>query len=325
MPPKKRTATPHAGRTKSTSGATAGRPSHGRAAVGSSPSSEAAAPWDAEAREAAATFRERQHLGTAPIADLVTLLDSVPGVDVAIEPSIGSDHHGLRASDPTRGVTILAATATKHAVRLRSTLAHEFGHHVFNDPTPTDLFRDTREERRATAFAGHLLVPLDGLTEIFGPPGTHGITEAGLSMVVARYAVSPRLAIKQLQLCGFVDEDTAEAFTHLDTETLATRHGWLNMYRQWALDAQIVRPPQRIVAAAVDSYARGDLSLAALANLSGADTEAVAEQMDAVGIHPTAPNVAPVPNIAPPDNWFADWGDVASAPYPGNAVEVSEP
>lgn len=108
----------------------------------------------------------------------------------------------MRATDPNRGVTVLAASATPHAVRLRSTLAHELGHHIFNDPTPAVWSENTPEERRATEFARHLLIPQEGLIDLLGAPGTIEVTDAVLSKVVERFAVSPGMAAIQLREAG---------------------------------------------------------------------------------------------------------------------------
>ena len=263
-----------------------------------------------DARALAAAFREQQHLGTAPIADLVTMLEGVPYIHVAIEPEVEGDHHGMRASDPERGVTILGAAATPHAVRLRSTLAHELGHHLYNDPTPASWSDKTAEEDRATEFARHLLIPVDGLLELLGEPGTVEITEALLSKIVERFGVSPHMASIQLRDAGFIDATTATQFAGITTRVLATRNGWLALYRQWSADSRVVRPPRRIVASAISAYIEQAASIAIVANIQGTSPEAMRAELNAAGIVPALEDrqnraTEPEPNG---DGDEVDWG-----------------
>lgn len=239
-----------------------------------------------QARRAAADFRARHHLGSAPIADLVTVLEGVPNVHVAIEPATDDEQHGMRASDPERGVTILAASATPYAVRLRSTLAHELGHHIFNDPTPAVWSENTPEERRATEFARHLLIPVEGLIDVLGEPGTVEITDAVLSAVVERFAVSPHMASIQLRSAGFVDSATADRLSKHRTRALATRYGWLPLYRQWASDSNIPRPPRRILSSAITAYLVGEATVETIANLQGMKAADMKVELDAADLVP---------------------------------------
>lgn len=242
-----------------------------------------------DAQDAAAAFRAEHHLGVGPILDLVTMLEDLPNVHVAIEPPSEGDHHGMRATDPERGVTILGAVATPHAVRLRSTLAHELGHHIFNDPTPAVWSDKTREENRATEFARHLLIPIEGLIELLGEPGETEVTEAVLSNVVERFAVSPHMAAIQLRESGYIDAATATRFADLTTPALATRYGWLALYRRWSADSSAVRPPRRIVTAAINAYIAHDATIAVIANLQGTTPEATAADLEAADITPAEP------------------------------------
>lgn len=242
----------------------------------------------AQAKAAAADFRRHHHLGTAPIADLVTVLEGIPNIHVAIEPATDGDQHGMRATDTERGVTILAASATPHAVRLRSTLAHELAHHIFNDPTPAVWSENTPEERRATEFARHLLIPVDGLIDLLGQPGTVEVTDAVLSKVVERFAVSPQIAAIQLREAGFIDAATADRLAKHTTRALATRYGWLPLYRQWSTDSNQTRPPRRILATAIDAYLAHDTTIAVVANLQGMKAEETKAELDAAGVIPPA-------------------------------------
>lgn len=240
-------------------------------------------------QETAATFRENHGLGLAPIDDLVEVIESLPGVHVAIEPGQDDGQHGMRATDPARGVTILAATATSNAVRLRSTLAHELGHHLYDDPTPPTWSERTWEESRATTFARHLLIPPAALTLMFGGAGEAGnLDEADLSQVVKRFRVSPSMAAIQLCEYGFIDEATTNEFRGISTQRLATRHGWLATYRSWAEQSSRPRPPRRVAEAAINAYIAGETPLSTVANIHGVTTTAMAEALAEAEIAPRA-------------------------------------
>ncbi len=240
-----------------------------------------------QAKDAAAEFRARHHLGNAPIADLITVLEGVPNIHVAIEPSTDDEQHGMRAADPDRGVTVLAASATPHAVRLRSTLAHELGHHIFDDPTPAVWSENTPEERRATEFARHLLIPAHGLVEVLGELGGVEFTDDDLSKVVERFAVSPHMASIQLREAGFIDLATADRLGKYATRALATRYGWLPLYRQWSADSNQPRPPRRILATAIAAYLGHDATIATVANLQGMKADEMKAELDAAEVIPS--------------------------------------
>ena len=237
---------------------------------------------------AAEALRAEQHLGSAPIADLVAALEDVPGVHVAVLSKTDGNHHGMRATDPARGVTVLAAAATPNPIRLRSTLAHELAHHVFGDPTPTTWSEKTFEEDRATEFARHLLIPVSGLEEVLGEPGVSDVDEALLSRLVKRFMVSPQMATIQLRNSGFVGHEVASRYMELTTPTLATRYGWGEIYSRWSADSRVVRPPRRIVAAAINAYIGGDATIETIANLRDVSSDIVRTELEQAKIKPVA-------------------------------------
>ena len=65
------------------------------------------------------------------------------------------------ALDAQTGVALI--NGRRPSGRRRFTLAHEIGHHVFQDEYVVDLDVDTSTERLINAFAIHLLVPRDAL------------------------------------------------------------------------------------------------------------------------------------------------------------------
>ena len=77
--------------------------------------------------------------------------------------------------DPAREIAMIAVARTRNPMRQRSTLAHELGHVLFGDyrrPRASGWSDRSPEEIRADAFARHLLVPVQGIRDVLGPPRT---------------------------------------------------------------------------------------------------------------------------------------------------------
>ncbi len=119
-----------------------------------------------QGRQLAEEARRLLDLGSGPLGDLASLMERLFGVDVVLAP-VDGDISGLCARDGDR-VTVFANSACART-HVRFTLAHELGHHLFADPRPiieesnSDLRGPGYQERRASAFAAHLLMPRDGV------------------------------------------------------------------------------------------------------------------------------------------------------------------
>jgi Zn-dependent peptidase ImmA (M78 family) len=239
-----------------------------------------------QAREAADVFRAEHRLGTQPLGDLVAIIEDVTGIDVAVLDA-GPDEHGLTMRDPQRGMVVIGVARTDNPMRQRSSLAHELGHVVFEDWANHDgrsLSTRSPEEKRADAFARHLLVPIEGVREFLGarPPARL----PSLSSVVQRFLVSPPLAAIALHDAGYVDVTTKQEWMSLTTPQVAARFGWTDHYRVLQADSQQRRAPQRLLARAVDGYVEGVVSIQAVARLRGIPVEEAQHELDAAGITP---------------------------------------
>lgn len=239
-----------------------------------------------EGREAAAAFRHRHRLGVQPLGDLVALIESTTGHDVAILDT-DPHEHGLTMRDPERGVVFIGVARTRNPMRQRSTLAHELAHAHFGDwDSDSENFSDrSPTEIRADAFARHVLVPADGITAFLGDRRV--LTEADLSGVVQRFLVSPAMAAIALRSAGHIDEATKRHWMDLTTPRLATRFGWSDQYRSLQNDADRTRPPQRLLARAIAGYREGLLSVQTLATLRGISAEAMSDELAEAGVIPT--------------------------------------
>ncbi len=240
-----------------------------------------------EARAAAERYRIDHHLGSQPLGDLVALIDLIEKIDVAIIRSPASDTHGITICDPQTDTVMLIATATPNPVRLRSTIAHELAHHLFNDKTleGNDWKDRPFEEVRADAFARHLLLPLAAIPEMLGPLGPSLPTgESDVSGLVQRFALSPQMVAIQLCEAGYISAQQKNQWMTLTAPQLSTRYGWGNLYAMWQSDSQTVRPPQRLLARAIRGYADGLVSIGTIARLQDTDPDTAFTELTEAGV-----------------------------------------
>jgi hypothetical protein len=101
-------------------------------------------------------------LGTAPLGSLADLAERHFGVDVECG-AFGPQISGMCVhADP---IALILANTHLTTGHLRFTLAHELAHHLLGDPREVvvedKLSGESTIERRANAFAAHLLMPAD--------------------------------------------------------------------------------------------------------------------------------------------------------------------
>lgn len=218
-------------------------------------------------RTAAERFRAEHSLGTTPISNLVLLIEHTVGIGVAY----------VRSSAPGHGMTmflggryLMAVGCTEHPMRLRSTLAHELGHHQLNTVDRiaggVDWGSRTREEIQADAFARHLLVPMNGVMDIV-EGGT--VTLATLSDIVQTYLASPAMVAIQMRNAGVIDAETCKDWGQISTGTIATQFGWRPDYQALVEQSSNPRGPQRLMMRAMEGYRQGSVASATIAKLSG--------------------------------------------------------
>ena len=247
---------------------------------------------EAEGSEIAGRFRREHHLGAQPLGDLVAVIEQATGIDVAVLDA-GPDEHGMAMRDPARGTVFIGVARTRNPMRQRSTLAHELGHVLFGDWADSDAGnwgdRDPAEIR-ADAFARHLLVPADGLSDFIG--ARVPVSLSTLSAVVQRFLVSPQIAAIALGQAGYIDEATKRDWMTLSAPQLAARFGWSDQYQALQADSDQRRAPQRLLARAITGYAEGVLPAQAIATLRGMSLEAVAKELEQAGVTPAEQPIA---------------------------------
>ncbi len=241
-----------------------------------------------EGRALAAALRDEHNLGVAPIADLTEFVETTLGIDVAVL-TMPRDLSGLTQRDPRSGRLVIAiATGTSYEHQ-RFSLAHELGH-VRADAFSADLasvHRRSRSERVANSFAGHFLAPIDGITAL---PKTADRFEL-MSDIVRRFRISPEAAAIQLSLAD--PSLTGSVKRELEAKTVAwyaTKYGWDAELADLAHTAGHQRPPQRLLANAMDAYQQGYLSIAVLARLKfQTEAETLAELQNVGLVAPEQP------------------------------------
>ena len=239
-----------------------------------------------QARERATAFRRQHRLGTAPIPDLVTVIEDAVGIDVAVLDA-DSDEHGLSVRNPDTGRILIGVARTAHPMRQRSTLAHELGHVLFDDFTTANnenLSHRSPAEIRADAFARHLLIPVDGVrkffSEGFGDPAEE------LSRVVRWFRVSPVLALIVLRDCGYVSQAEVDRLSRMSTQQLATLYGWMDVYSSWSEASMRHKSPRQLMRRALLGYVDGLVSAQVIANMQGVGVDVAVEQLKSAGIEP---------------------------------------
>ncbi|WP_205621034.1 ImmA/IrrE family metallo-endopeptidase, partial [Intrasporangium chromatireducens] len=244
-----------------------------------------------------------------PIADMFALYELVPRLDVASLSVANPDEHGMTAHDPERGITKVVVACTANPMRQRSTLAHELAHVLFRDyeVASQGAWADREDyEKRADAFARHLLVPVKGLREFFGR--SEQLSLADLSKAVQWFQASPRIVLIQMEQAAYLDAATKAMWWDHTTPWLAANHGWSPQYRALQVESQTPRAPQRLLMRATRGYQQGMLSLTALARIRGTTPAALEAELAEAGISPNESRIewaAPIDRQAVEDD-FAD-------------------
>lgn len=153
--------------------------------------------------------REQVGLGLeGPVPDLLVLAERDLGVPVVIPKRLPGELAG--AYLPRDGRPVILLNGADPAARMRFTLAHELGHHVFADHRQADTHAGLVSpghwiEVRANAFAAELLMPA---------PAVAAYTEPVLATVTAlaeRFGVSLLAAAIRLETAGLATPEQGAA------------------------------------------------------------------------------------------------------------------
>jgi hypothetical protein len=227
----------------------------------------------AEGREKSEALRFEHSLGTAPIGDLFGLIETaVPGVLPVRRPMPGGpDAVLLRA----RGRWLLIVNTDGRLMRLqRFAAAHLLAHLLFEGSDPGHVLHVDRRvlstasavERRADAFAAHLLLPAQAVQLQLGgrDPSSWGTEE--LVVLSLEYGISTRALLWHLGHVLRLDENGRRHLAALpepgpdESLFIASRAGMWELVHRGRAARDSVGWPRRYVSLAVRAYDRGLVS-----------------------------------------------------------------
>ncbi|GGN92044.1 hypothetical protein GCM10011579_089400 [Streptomyces albiflavescens] len=223
-----------------------------------------------QGKHLAEQMRLRLGLGSHELGDLPGLIERHFGVDVALSP-LGTQTDGLCIHGD--GVALIVASTDFSQGHVRFTLAHELGHHLLGDPRDVinegerDMFADNLQERRVNAFAGHLLMPEEGIRETLKWLSAGRVTERSLVALMEQFGVSLGALVYQLCVMGLITYDQGKRLRSQRVGDLVARHASVAPTGAGITVRQTVRAPERLLSAAVDAARNQHVGLGVVATL----------------------------------------------------------
>lgn len=247
-----------------------------RERFGARPRSKAEA--QRQGRDLAELTRTELDLGSDALGDIAGLIEQHFAVDVALSP-LGTGVDGLCIHSGAAAL-ILANTDSSDG-RVRFTLAHELSHHLLGDPREVieeaegDMFADTAVERRASAFAGHFLMPERGVRSVLSwlaeESGT--VSERAGIALMEHFGVSMAALIYQLNILGLLSYDDGQQLRNRGVTYLVERHRDVAPSRAATAAGHIRRAPERLTRRALAAARDQRLGLSVLASLLERDDD----------------------------------------------------
>jgi Zn-dependent peptidase ImmA (M78 family) len=242
-----------------------------------------------ELGEAAAGWvREALGLGYAPVADLVSAVEHLTGVDVGTMP-LTEKVPGICVTDPDRATSIILVNSNDVAERQRFTLAHELAHVLFGDATHVDAVGGERTSREVLCdeFARNLLIPRAGVRAWLARTGTvvsrEGIDERKMALLARHFGASPDVTRIQLDRMGLLPGRLKDAGLP-SGRRWAYRYGWGPQFDTDQAAAGQPRVPRRLLDRSVEAYRQGKLGIAALAKLQDRPVAQLEQALTEAGV-----------------------------------------
>ncbi|MHB9864399.1 helix-turn-helix domain-containing protein [Streptomyces sp. YIM S03343] len=223
-----------------------------------------------QGRQLAGHTRISLGLGSHELGDLPGLIERHFGVDVALSP-LGTRTDGLCVHGD--GVALIVASTDFSQGHVRFTLAHELGHHLLGDPRDVidegerDMFADSLQERRVNAFAGHLLMPEEGIRETLQWLSAGRVVERALVALMEQFGVSLAALVHQLCGMGLITYDQSKSIRSRRVGDLVTRHASVAPTGAGIAVRRTVRAPERLLSAAVEAAREQRVGLGVVATL----------------------------------------------------------
>jgi Zn-dependent peptidase ImmA (M78 family)/transcriptional regulator with XRE-family HTH domain len=221
---------------------------------------------------AAMSARGQLQLGSAGLVDLAGLCEQHFGADVVLAPW-GEQVDGLCVH--SGDAALLMASTDFPDGHLRFTLAHELAHHVFADPREVidesvgDMFADDLVEKRANAFAGHLLMPQAGVDAMLTWLGEQRgqVGERSVVHLMEHFGVSLTALVFQLNALGWIGFEDGQRLRSRGVGYLLSQHRDAAPSGAAAQTHRVRRAPERLVRHALDAARTQRLGLSVVAAL----------------------------------------------------------
>lgn len=160
-------------------------------------------------------LRADWELGSAPIPDLIDVLEG-QGIRVfSIQDSIDSKFDGLAAKIQNQPVIVISSDWPGD--RQRFTLAHELGHLVLKGRLPKEI----DEEKAANRFAGAFLLPTHAIRHELGER-RNSLEVRELALLKTEYGISMMGAVIRAYQTGIIEKKTYSVLWEM-----FKRNGWL--------------------------------------------------------------------------------------------------
>ncbi|HEY3374931.1 MAG TPA: ImmA/IrrE family metallo-endopeptidase [Candidatus Aquicultor sp.] len=227
----------------------------------------AAPQYTLEVRGKAQEIRDRFGLGVDAISDIFHFLEE-QGILVARRPMGEDGPDGIYAKHNED--VLIAINNSRTLGRQRFTAAHEYAHHLFDNDGLTidhDIFdAATIAEKRANAFAAHLLMPESGVRSVLGIyDSPRQLTPHDVVHLQRHFGVSYQAALYHILNLGVISKRTREEWVTLKPRKLALEIGYFDVYED--ADKSIKHLPAAFVKRAIKAYEQADISLNKLAEL----------------------------------------------------------
>lgn len=165
----------------------------------------------ADAQRAAQEVREHLGAGEEPLLDLGRIAERLGLCSVAENGPTGAPD-GMYRSLGTLGIAWIQGTLDPG--RRRFTLAHEIGHHVFQDESSLDWQVLEEGEKVVNAFAIHLLLPLSAAKKAWEVFEEHDSRSRAI-LIAARFGVSWTAACPQLSRAELLSDLELDELLHV--------------------------------------------------------------------------------------------------------------
>jgi Zn-dependent peptidase ImmA (M78 family) len=217
-------------------------------------------------------------LGSDALGDIAGLIEQHFAVDVALSP-LGTDVDGFCVHSGAAAL-ILASTDFSDG-RVRFTLAHELGHHLLRDPREVieegehDMFANNAVERRASAFAGHFLMPERGVQSVLAWLGEepNTLSERSAIALMEYFGVSMAALIYQLNVIGVLSYEDGQQLRSRGVASLVDRHRDVAPSGAATTISHVRRPPERLTRQALTAAREQRLGLSVVASLLERDDD----------------------------------------------------